>query len=126
MEIVLSSKNEIHGMQLYFILNLVRTLLPKQWRIQDFPQGGVDLVGGRVLPRRLRFENFVCQNERIWTLGGGRAPGTPPSRSANAKVLRQFSKSADLITSELFISMPDNTDLSNGLHRNEIGGRSCL
>ena len=37
---------------------------------------------GRGLPRRLRFENFVCLNERIWTLEG-RAPGTPP-RSANA------------------------------------------
>ena len=34
-----------------------------QWRIQDFPWGG----GGRGLSRRLRFENFVCQNERIWT-----------------------------------------------------------
>ena len=33
--------------------------------------------GGRGLPRQLRFANFVCQNERIWTLGG-RAPGTPP------------------------------------------------
>ena len=45
--------------------------------------GGVDLVGGGVgLPRRLCFENFVCQNERIGTLRGGRAPGAPP-RSAN-------------------------------------------
>ena len=34
--------------------------------------------GGRWLPRRLRFENFVCQNERIWTL----VQRTPP-RSAN-------------------------------------------
>ena len=33
--------------------------------------------GARGHPRRLRFENFVFQNERIWTLGG-RAPGTPP------------------------------------------------
>ena len=38
-------------------------------------------IGGRGLPKRLRFENFVCRNDRIWTLGG-RAPGTPP-RSAN-------------------------------------------
>ena len=37
------------------------------------PQGG-----GRGLPRRLHFANFVCQNERIWTLRGGRAPGMPP------------------------------------------------
>ena len=46
-----------------------------------FPVGGMDLVGGRELPRRLRFKNFICQNERTWTLGEGRAPGTPP-RSA--------------------------------------------
>ena len=45
-----------------------------------FPVGGnVDLVGGeRGLPRRLRFENFVCRNERIWTVTGWCAPGTPP------------------------------------------------
>ena len=37
-----------------------------------FPIGeGVDLVGGCGLPRQLRFENFVCQNERIGTLSGG-------------------------------------------------------
>ena len=45
--------------------------------------GGVDLVGGHGLPRQLRFESFVCQNERIWTLGR-RTPGTPPI-SANAQ-----------------------------------------
>ena len=27
--------------------------------------------GWRQLPRRLRFEKFVCQNERIWTRRGG-------------------------------------------------------
>ena len=42
-----------------------------------FPIGGANLVGGRQLPRRLRFEKFVCQNERIWTLRGARAGGTP-------------------------------------------------
>ena len=47
-----------------------------------FPVGGVDLVEGHRLPRQLRFENFVYQNERICTLGG-RVPGTPP-RSNNA------------------------------------------
>ena len=41
-------------------------------------KGGVDLVRGCRLPRQLHFENFVCQNEIIWTLGGGRAPGMPP------------------------------------------------
>ena len=34
-----------------------------------FPEGG---------GRRLRFEKFVCQNERIWTRRGGRAPAAPP------------------------------------------------
>ena len=43
-----------------------------------FPVGG----GGRGFPKRLRFENFVCQNERIWTLGGG-VRRAAPSKSAN-------------------------------------------
>ena len=34
------------------------------------------------LPRQLRFEHFVCQNERIGTLGGGTRRARPP-RSAN-------------------------------------------
>ena len=33
--------------------------------------GGIALTGGgRGLPRWLHFENFVCQNERIWTSRG--------------------------------------------------------
>ena len=55
-----------------------------------FPVRGVDLVVGCGLPRRLPFENFVCQNKGIWTLRG-RAPDTPPPKSANA--LYQFSPS---------------------------------
>ena len=35
-------------------------------------------VGGRGLLRWLRFIKFVCQNERIGSLRGGRAPGAPP------------------------------------------------
>ena len=44
-----------------------------------FPVGGGrgPRRGGRGLPRRLRFKNFACQNERIWTRRGGRAPGAP-------------------------------------------------
>ena len=47
-----------------------------------FPVGG-STCRGRRLPRRLRFENFVCQNERIWTLSGRRGvhwayPVDPP------------------------------------------------
>ena len=48
-----------------------------QWWIQDFPWGGMDLVGRRGLPMWLLFENFVCQNKRIQTLRGactGHAP----------------------------------------------------
>ena len=46
---------------------------------------GFPVAGGRgprrrgcVLPRWLRFENFVCQNERTGTLRGARAPLDPP------------------------------------------------
>ena len=39
-------------------------------------------VGECGLPRRVRFENFVYQNERIGTLRGACA-GHAPSRSAN-------------------------------------------
>ena len=36
-----------------------------------FPVGGRGpRRGGRGLPRRLRFENFVCQYERIWRAVG--------------------------------------------------------
>ena len=38
-------------------------------------------VGGHGLPRRLHFENFVCQNERIWILRG--ALSMCQCRSAN-------------------------------------------
>ena len=37
-----------------------------------FPVGGRGTRrGGRGLPRWLHFTNFVCQNERIWTLREG-------------------------------------------------------
>ena len=47
----------------------------KYWRVipvadPGFPVGGVHLVGGRELPRRLHFVKFVCRNERIGSLGG--------------------------------------------------------
>ena len=43
-----------------------------------FPVGGRGpRRGDRGLPRQLRFEKFVCQNERIWTLRGAWA-GHPP------------------------------------------------
>ena len=49
-------------------------------------RGGADLVGGGgcQLPRQLRFGKFVCQNERIWTHGGGRQ--RRPSGSATELV----------------------------------------
>ena len=36
-----------------------------------FPVGGRRPRGGCQLPRWLRFKKSVCQNKRIWTLGGG-------------------------------------------------------
>ena len=65
-----------------FLVEIV-TKLEKELSVADpgFPVGG---GGGRGLPRRLRFADFVCQNERIWTLRG-RAPGTPP-RSTNGYI----------------------------------------
>ena len=50
-----------------------------------FPIGGRGpRTGGRGPPKWLRFENFACQNERIWTRRGG-APGARPPRSANGE-----------------------------------------
>ena len=45
-----------------------------------FPVGGGrgPRTGGRGPPRRLRFENFACQNERIWTHRGGARRARPP------------------------------------------------
>ena len=37
-----------------------------------FHIGGTNLMGGRQLLRGVHFKKFVCQNERIWTLGGAR------------------------------------------------------
>ena len=51
-------------------------------------RGAWTSLGGCGLPRRLRFENFVCQNERIWTLGGcalGKPPLDPPMLSCLMK-----------------------------------------
>ena len=42
--------------------------------------------GGQQLPKRLRFEKFVCQNERIRTLRGALLPAAPPG-SANGYVV---------------------------------------
>ena len=42
-------------------------------------RGAWTSLGGHWLPRWLRFKNFVCWNERIWTLsGGGGVRLTPP------------------------------------------------
>ena len=44
-----------------------------------FPvRGGRRPRGGRGLPRRVHFKNFVCRNERIWTRRGACAPVDPP------------------------------------------------
>ena len=50
---------------------------PCHWRIQDFPWGALTSYEGCQLLRWLHVEKFVCQNERIWTLRGAHAGGTP-------------------------------------------------
>ena len=50
-----------------------------------FPTGGglVLIGGGCVLLMRLCFENLVCQNKRIWTLGSEACTRHSPHTSAN-------------------------------------------
>ena len=38
--------------------------LSTQWRIQDFPLGGADPLGGRQPPTHTLFGENVCENER--------------------------------------------------------------
>ena len=56
---------------------LAQLSLPHHVIIYSISGGSKISCSGRQLPRQLRFEKFVCQNERIWTLGGARAGGTP-------------------------------------------------
>ena len=52
--------------------------LPTTVADPGFPVGGHGpRMGGRGPPRQLRFENFACQNERIWTHRGARAGHAP-------------------------------------------------
>ena len=61
-----------------------------------FPVGGVDLMGGRGPRGGYGYENFVCQNERIWTRRGacaGHAPLNPPmeyNKAMNSRRLCNF------------------------------------
>ena len=71
------------------------------WSVADpgFPVGGGrGPHRGHGLPRQLRFVKFVCQNERIWTLGGGRAPGIRQGRSANGGGTKQVIRKMQVAT----------------------------
>ena len=66
---------------LHYIFNVNNTCRTHAVADSGFPVGGVDLVGGVCgLPRRLHFENFLCRNERIWTLRGGLPSARPQIR----------------------------------------------
>ena len=52
------------------------------------------LLGGRGPPMWVLFGENVCKNERIG-FHGGRAPGTPPPRSANVIVSSEQLLSTD-------------------------------
>ena len=54
-----------------------------QWRIQDFPWGGVDLLGGRGPLTWVLFCENVCKNERTGSLWKA-CTGHVPPRSPNA------------------------------------------
>ena len=60
--------------------DFVKALIPLQWRIQDFPEGGAPT------PKSANIFQFFSRklhaNERIWT-SGGHVPGAP-LESANA------------------------------------------
>ena len=69
------------------------------WRIKvggtsvadpGFPKGGRQPHRGHQLPLQLRFKNFVCQCERIWTLMG--MLGEPPG-STNAHNIKKVGQS---------------------------------
>ena len=50
--------------------------------------GGVDLVGGTLTSEAGMFQKFCMSKQKnLDPWGGGRAPGTSPSRSANAVAL---------------------------------------
>ena len=61
----------------------------------------MDLVGGRGLPRQLRFVKFVCQNERIGSLGGTH-PACAPSKCATAKYRSFFRKTNQTQEANIF------------------------
>ena len=67
--------------ELFFFSEISKHMVTKEQTTQNSGgsrisrRGGVDLIqGGRGPPRRLRFENVACQNERIWTRRGGARP----------------------------------------------------
>ena len=43
-----------------------------QWQIQDFPYGGVDLVGGGWTPEAVMFRKFCMSKRKNWDPWGAR------------------------------------------------------
>ena len=92
-----------------------------------FPVGGVaDLVGGgRQLPRRLRFEKFVCQNERIWTRRGERASGAPPGSTTDLVKLIS-SDSAESLMNSIYCPRQFLVIIHNYSGRNAYCHTGCI
>ena len=63
---------------------VITELYTKQWRIQDFPEGGRERSRGGV--NTPNFPENCMKSKEFGRPGGGRASLTPPPRSANAKV----------------------------------------
>ena len=79
----------IHSMQFYQWNRFVwKYVYSYQWRIQDFPRGGVNLQGGR---EHAKFSRKLHEIERIWDAQGGACVPHAPPRSANAYLIQYVS-----------------------------------
>ena len=95
-----------------------------QWRIQDFPQGGVDPLGGVDLWCRCFSAKMYVKMKELGPIGGqGCVPGTPPPpRSANVTCMIH---SVNLNSTPL-ISMAKDIDEPPNKCNPDINSRACL
>ena len=81
-----------------------------------FPAGG----GGRGLPRRLCFVKFVCQNERIGSLGGGVHAGCAPPKSTNVLDVKHPRQYCISLKGKPFLYLTSDTFYSKTRHKDQL------